>query len=198
MAKKKSNDNNITLGLTAEEIERLNARPRNSSLVSTLDAVSSSSDDNPEKNKLAELLETNTELLEAPDSSTDESGNDSFTCSEFEYDNYDKVQRDFGPGNMIFSKLAEEDNENDEDSAKTYDGFDSFRGSLSTLVASDDDLSNLSSYKPANGSMLGWDYLLNWGPNFQNLVGVFKDIAELPDTINANGTGHSKPGEEYV
>ncbi|XP_023230562.1 cadherin-related tumor suppressor-like, partial [Centruroides sculpturatus] len=197
-SKKKNNENNITLGLTAEEIERLNARPRNSSLVSTLDAVSSSSDDNPEKNKLAELLETNTELLEAPDSSTDESGNDSFTCSEFEYDNYDKVQRDFGPGNMIFSKLAEEDNENDEDSAKTYDGFDSFRGSLSTLVASDDDLSNLSSYKPANGSMLGWDYLLNWGPNFQNLVGVFKDIAELPDTINANSTGHSKPGEEYV
>ncbi|XP_022249667.1 cadherin-related tumor suppressor-like [Limulus polyphemus] len=196
--KKKARDSGITLGLTAEEIERLNARPRNSSLVSTLDAVSSSSDGNTEKNKLAELLETNTELMEAPDSTTDESGNDSFTCSEFEYDNnYDKVHRDFEPGNMIFSKLAEEDNENEEDSAKAYDGFDSFRGSLSTLVASDDDFSNLSSYKPTHGSMLGWDYLLNWGPNFQNLVGVFKDIAELPDTVNTS-SGHSKPGEEYV
>ncbi|XP_076362821.1 cadherin-related tumor suppressor-like [Tachypleus tridentatus] len=196
--KRNIREGGISLGLTVEEIERLNARPRNSSLVSTLDAVSLSSDDNPEKNKLAEILETNTELLEPPDSSSDESGNDSFTCSEFEYDNnYEKVHRDFGRGNMIFSKLAEEDNENDEDLAKTYDGFDSIRGSLSTLVASDDDISNVSSYKPANGSVLGWDYLLNWGPNFQNLVGVFKDIAELPDTAHL-ATGHSKPNEEYV
>ncbi|XP_064092540.1 cadherin-related tumor suppressor-like [Macrobrachium nipponense] len=202
--KKKKHDSSVSLGLTAEEIERLNTRPRNSSLVSTLDAVSSSSEDNQRKDKLAELLETNTELLEPPDSSTDESGNDSFTCSEFEYENnYEKVTRDFGPGNMIFSKLAEVDNENEHDneSAKNYDGFDSFRGSLSTLVASDDDLSNMSSYKPPNGSTFGWDYLLNWGPNFESLVGVFKDIAELPDNttngrVSARGT--PKPNEEYV
>ena len=204
-------DMGVALGLTAEEIERLNSRPRNSSLVSTLDAVSSSSDDRPtrSKEKLAELMETNTELLETAESSTDESGNDSFTCSEFEYENnYEKVSRDFGPGNMIFSKLAEVDNENDHDNesvAKHYDGFDSFRGSLSTLVASDDDLSNISAYKPPNGSSLGWDYLLNWGPNFQSLVGVFKDIAELPDSNNGRvsvtqrmGIVGPKPSEEYV
>ncbi|KAG8182639.1 hypothetical protein JTE90_018475 [Oedothorax gibbosus] len=196
--KLKPRDNGITLGLTTEEIERLNARPRNLSLVSTLDAVSSSSDDNAEKHKLAELLESNTELLEAQDSSTDESGNDSFTCSEFEYDNYDKVHREFGPRNMIFSKLAEEDNENDEDYAKNYDGFDSFRGSFSTLVASDDESSNPPPYKPANGSMLGWDCLLNWGPNFENLVGVFKDIEQLPDNVNSSGPGHSQTDEDYV
>nr|CAG4640600.1 EOG090X0007 [Eulimnadia texana] len=206
--KKKKPGDMVALGLTAEEIERLNSRPRNSSLVSTLDAVSSSSDDRPRsKEKLAELMETNTELLETAESSTDESGNDSFTCSEFEYENnYEKVSRDFRPGNMIFSKLAEVDNENDHDteSAKHYDGFDSFRGSLSTLVASDDDLSNISAYKPPNGSSLGWDYLLNWGPNFDSLVGVFKDIAELPDNENGRmsatrmGVAGSKPSEEYV
>ncbi|XP_075544524.1 cadherin-related tumor suppressor fat [Dermacentor variabilis] len=192
------------LGLTAEEIECLNARPRNSSLVSTLDAVSSSGSEGT-KAKLSQLLEdrpTTTTLLDAAavhDSSSDESGNDSFTCSEFEYDNgYDKAHhRDFGPGNMIFSKLAEEDNENDEDPSKTYDGFDSFRGSLSTLVASDDDLSHLS-YKPPSGAVLGWDCLLNWGPNFENLVGVFKDIADLPDTVSPLTPGHPKPNEEYV
>lgn len=196
--KLKPRDNTITLGLTTEEIERLNARPRNLSLVSTLDAVSTSSDDNADKHKLAELLESNTELLEAQDSSTDESGNDSFTCSEFEYDNYDKVHREFGPRNMIFSKLAEEDNENDEDYAKNYDGFDSFRGSFSTLVASDDESSNPPPYKPANGSMLGWDCLLNWGPNFENLVGVFKDIEQLPDNMNSSGPGHSQTDEDYI
>lgn len=189
------------LGLTAEEIECLNARPRNCSLVSTLDAVSSSGSEGT-KGKLSQLLdERPTALLDAAtghDSSSDESGNDSFTCSEFEYDNgYDKAHRDFAPGNMIFSKLAEEDNENDEDSSKTYDGFDSFRGSLSTLVASDDDLSHLS-YKPPSGAVLGWDCLLNWGPNFENLVGVFKDIADLPDTVSPLTPGHPKPSEEYV
>uniref|UniRef100_T1JHZ3 Uncharacterized protein n=1 Tax=Strigamia maritima TaxID=126957 RepID=T1JHZ3_STRMM len=87
----------VSIGLTAEEIDRLNTRPRNSSLVSTLDAVSSSSDEvnrnSVAKNQMAELLETNTELLEGQDSSSDESGNDSFTCSEFEYDNnnYERI-----------------------------------------------------------------------------------------------------------
>lgn len=189
----------MAIGLTAEEIERLNTRPRNSSLVSTLDAVSSSSDENAEKDKLAELMEANTELLEAADSSTDESGNDSFTCSEFEYENnYEKPGREFRTGNMIFSKLAEVDNENDEDFAKAYDGFESFRGSLSTLVASDDDASNLP-YKPANGSSsFRWDCLLNWGPSFESMVGVFKDIGELPDTSVNNSKSNAKPGEEYV
>lgn len=204
--KKKKKQADLSMGLTAEDIERLSGRPRNSSLVSTLDAVSSSSDERPRsKEKLAELMETNTELLETAESSTDESGNDSFTCSEFEYENsYEKVTRDFGPGNMIFSKLAEVDNENDHDneSSKHYDGFDSFRGSLSTLVASDDDLSNISAYKPPNGSSLGWDYLLNWGPNFESLVGVFKDIAELPDTngsrANVGSRMISEAGEEYI
>lgn len=99
------------------------------------------------------------------------------------------------------------ENENDHDNesvAKHYDGFDSFRGSLSTLVASDDDLSNISAYKPPNGSSLGWDYLLNWGPNFESLVGVFKDIAELPDSNHGRSSlpnrvlVQSKAQEEYI
>ena len=99
----------------------------------------------------------------------------------------------------------ENENEHDNESvAKHYDGFDSFRGSLSTLVASDDDLSNISAYKPPNGSSLGWDYLLNWGPNFESLVGVFKDIAELPDSNHGRASlptrmlVQSKAQEEYI
>jgi protocadherin Fat 4 len=98
----------------------------------------------------------------------------------------------------------------------SYDGFDSsFRGSLSTLVASDDDISTHMYRQHPNGttspstSTLGWDYLLNWGPNFESLIGVFKDIAELPDTVNVNGRGVmpsslripasvQNPSEEYV
>ncbi|KAK2725567.1 cadherin-related tumor suppressor-like [Artemia franciscana] len=174
------------------------------SLISAMDAVSSSSDERPRMNqKLNDLMETNTDLLEANDSSTDESGNDSFTCSEFEYENnYEKVNRDnFRQENMIFSKLSEADNENDQDneSTKRFDGFESFRGSLSTLIASDDDF---GPYKHNDGDPLSWSYLLNWGPNFDSLVGVFKDIAELSDTNSERRTprqsNSGKLNEEYV
>ena len=191
---------------------RLHGRPprNNSSLVNTVDAVSSGSEG---RKKRGGREPGGGPIMERGSSSSDESGNDSFTCSEFEYENqYDKVARDFGPQNMIFSKLAEVDNENDHENSSggnKYDGLDSFRGSLSTLVASDDDISNIHSYKPANGSSLGWDYLLNWGPNFESLVGVFKDIAELPDStgggqsaratpVARNAGGTPKPSEEYV
>jgi len=48
---------------------------------------------------------------------------------------------------------------------------------------------------------LSWDYLLNWGPNFENLVGVFIDIAELPDSasrVPRLPANIPKPSEEYV
>lgn len=213
------------MGLTAEDIQRLNTRPRTSSLVSTLDAVSSSSEA-PRVQGAAHHL---THLHHSPavdahsSTTTDESGNDSFTCSEIEYDNNSLN------GGDKYPKNSEEDdrrvNENGNSSNKpppmppAYDGFDSsFRGSLSTLVASDDDLSTHiggGMYRPQNATSpsaattLGWDYLLNWGPNFENFIGVFKDIAELPDTVNGGGGGLvppplrlpasvQKPSEEYV
>ena len=224
------NVNNVStgpMGLTAEEIERLNSRPRTSSLVSTLDAVSSSSEARgPPAHGPLHLHRRHTpppERLERRNSSTtDESGNDSFTCSEIEYDNNSLVgdKRD----NMFNSKTDDEQvsprtNETSQSTKPplppnvNYDGFDSsFRGSLSTLVASDDDLSTHmgSLYRPANNgspstnTALSWDYLLNWGPNFESLVGVFIDIAELPDSANRVPStlrlpaSIPKPSEEYV
>ncbi|KAL0131096.1 hypothetical protein PUN28_002587 [Cardiocondyla obscurior] len=233
--------NNVSsgpMGLTAEEIERLNSRPRTSSLVSTLDAVSSSSEARgPPTHGPLHHHRRHTppvERLERRNSSTtDESGNDSFTCSEIEYDN----------GSLVGDKqsdnlFAKQDDERSspqgrstvESSQSTkpplppnvgnYDGFDSsFRGSLSTLVASDDDLSThmgglLYGGHTSNGSptttttttaaaedALSWDYLLNWGPNFESLVGVFIDIAELPDStsrVTRLPANIPKPSEEYV
>jgi protocadherin Fat 4 len=147
--------------------------------------------------------------------STDESGNDSFTCSEIEYDNNSLN------GDNKYSKDSNDRRNKDKGNSSSnkppmpppYDGFDSsFRGSLSTLVASDDDLSTHMGglYRQPNGASpsattLGWDYLLNWGPNFESLMGVFKDIAELPDTVNGRvptslriPTNVQNPSEEYV
>ncbi|KYN09067.1 Cadherin-related tumor suppressor [Trachymyrmex cornetzi] len=234
--------NNVSsgpMGLTAEEIERLNSRPRTSSLVSTLDAVSSSSEARgPPAHGPLHHHRRHTppvERLERRNSSTtDESGNDSFTCSEIEYDNGSLVGDK--RSDNLFAKQDDERNSpqgrsNVESSQSTkpplppnvgnYDGFDSsFRGSLSTLVASDDDLSThmgglLYGTHATNGSpttttttttaaaedALSWDYLLNWGPNFESLVGVFIDIAELPDStsrVPRLPANIPKPSEEYV
>ncbi|KAH0535378.1 hypothetical protein KQX54_016085 [Cotesia glomerata] len=215
------------MGLTAEEIERLNSRPRTSSLVSTLDAVSSSSEARgpPPPHGPLHLHRRHTpptERLERRNSSTtDESGNDSFTCSEIEYDNNSLVGDK--RSDNLYSKPEDEDQPTRTDGSPqstkpplppnvSYDGFDSsFRGSLSTLVASDDDLSTHmgSLYRPTNNgspstnTALSWDYLLNWGPNFESLVGVFIDIAELPDSNRVPNTlrlpaSIPKPSEEYV
>ncbi|XP_011701166.1 PREDICTED: cadherin-related tumor suppressor [Wasmannia auropunctata] len=231
--------NNVSsgpMGLTAEEIERLNSRPRTSSLVSTLDAVSSSSEARgPPAHGPLHHHRRHTppvERLERRNSSTtDESGNDSFTCSEIEYDNGSLVGDK--RSDNLFAKQDDERSSpqgrsNVESSQSTkpplppnvgnYDGFDSsFRGSLSTLVASDDDLSThmgglLYGSHATNGSpttttttaaedALSWDYLLNWGPNFESLVGVFIDIAELPDStsrVPRLPANIPKPSEEYV
>lgn len=198
------------MGLTAEEIERLNSRPRTSSLVSTLDAVSSSSEAprGGGNNHMNHLRHSPVPETHHSSTTTDESGNDSFTCSEIEYDNTsltgDKYKpsesesrrNDSGPGNK--SNIP----------PPSYDGFDSsYRGSMSTLVASDDEIGG-PMYRSGTGSppttALGWDYLLNWGPNFESLAGVFKDIAELPDSVNGRIpaslrlTNAPKPSEEYV
>ncbi|XP_046590882.1 cadherin-related tumor suppressor [Neodiprion lecontei] len=224
------NVNNVSsgpMGLTAEEIERLNSRPRTSSLVSTLDAVSSSSEARgpPALGALHHHRRHTPpqERLERRNSTTtDESGNDSFTCSEIEYDNNSLVGDK--RSNNLFSKPDDEvvpsrTTETSQSSkpqlppSVNYDGFDSsFRGSLSTLVASDDDLSTHMSglYRPTNNgspsanTALSWDYLLNWGPNFESLVGVFIDIAELPDSASRVPStlrlpaSIPKPSEEYV
>jgi len=207
------------MGLTAEEIERLNGRPRTCSLISTLDAVSSSSEA-PRVSSSALHMSLGGDVDAHSSTSTDESGNDSFTCSEIEYDNNSlsgdgkySTSKSLLDGRSPVSRAlsgGDTTSRNPPTSVvKTppipphaYDGFESsFRGSLSTLVASDDDIANHLSgiYRKANGAAspsattLGWEYLLNWGPSYENLMGVFKDIAELPDT---NGPPQSQQQQQ--
>jgi protocadherin Fat 4 len=74
-------------GLTVEEIDKLNARPSRPSPVSMLEAVSSSEEGHRNRQfKIKDNLDDGA-MLEPLDSSSDESANDSFTCSEFEYEN---------------------------------------------------------------------------------------------------------------
>ncbi|KAG5892988.1 hypothetical protein JTB14_031839 [Gonioctena quinquepunctata] len=198
------------MGLTAEEIERLNSRPRTSSLVSTLDAVSSSSEA-PQRggsNHMNHMRHSPVPETHHSSTTTDESGNDSFTCSEIEYDNASLTGDKYKAGESDPRRTDSNSGNKGNIPPPSYDGFDSsYRGSMSTLVASDDELGG-PLYRSATGSppttAIGWDYLLNWGPNFEALAGVFKDIAELPDSVSGRLpsllrlTNAPKPSEEYV
>merc|ERR1712029_1015707 len=177
---------------SSEELDRM---ARNSSLVNTMDGVSNTSSGRKSKTKFNDLLETNTELLHDDNSSSDSpSENDSFTCSEYEYDApYDgnKPLDSSTPGGMVFKKLN-----NLSDSERLRNEGSGGRGSLTTLNVSDDDLSGFAS--PAGPA--SWESLLNWSPNFNAFVGVFKDIAELPDIdsdVRPNPLG-DREEEEYI
>lgn len=206
-----SSNGGMNIGLTAEEIERLNnsRHKNNSSLISTLDDLSSESEDQ-RKNNLSNLLERKSDhhhlhrrrqQQRSRDTSSeeDESGNDSFSCSEFDYDN------DKGVGSSGFHHHHHHPRMYTGGN-NVEDGEGSFHGSLSTLVASDDDLAYInntyakskSGHHPPGGgggaggpSSMRWDYLLNWGPNFDNLSGVFNDIAQLPDVTPPSAGGGS-------
>ena len=48
--------------------------------------------------------------------------------------------------------------------------------------------------------LISWESLLNWSPNFNAFVGVFKDIAELPDIdsdVRPSPLG-DREEEEYI
>ena len=80
-------------------------------------------------------------------------------------------------GNLLYTKLAEVDADEQEavmDGTRPFtdEGIPSRGGSLSTIVGSDEEL---------RGSY-NWDYLLDWGPQFQPLATVFSEIAKMEST----------------
>ncbi|XP_038055209.1 protein dachsous-like [Patiria miniata] len=81
-------------------------------------------------------------------------------------------------GNLIYARLDEVGAEEDDaimDGTRAFGWGDdvqpSMAGSLSSIVNSDEELAG--SYN--------WDYLLDWGPQFQPLAHVFAEIAKLKD-----------------
>merc|ERR1719189_3172891 len=135
---------------------------RNSSLVNSIDSSGRKS-----KTKFNDLLETNTEMLQEDNSSSDSpSENDSFTCSEYD------CEAPYEPG-------AKQMETSGNTSGMVFRALNNTpgQGSLTTLNISDEELSGFAS--PSGPT--SWESLLNWSPNFNSFVGVFKDIAELPD-----------------
>ena len=97
--------------------------------------------------------------------------------------------------NLIYAKLNEVGGTDDPE-ASVLDGPCAFgfgdssqpsmTGSLSSIVHSEEELTG--SYN--------WDYLLDWGPQYQPLAHVFGEIARLKDDSAPNSYGTSTPNKK--
>ena len=145
------------------------------------------------KTKFNDLLETNTEMLQEDNSSSDSpSENDSFTCSEYDCEN-----SPYENGNGAKASMMETSGLGNS-SGMVFRALNNTpgQGSLTTLNISDEELSGFAS--PSGPT--SWESLLNWSPNFNSFLGVFKDIAELPDLdsdVRPNPLG-DREEEEYI
>ncbi|MEE6461607.1 hypothetical protein FKM82_001338 [Ascaphus truei] len=185
------------VGLSIEEVERLNTpRPRNPSICSADHGRSSSEED---CQRPLSRIRNPADGIPAPDTSSDSDSHDSFTCSEMEYDR-DKP--------MVYTsrmpKLTQV-NESDADDEDNYGarlkprrypgrraegGPASGQPSTATFVAEN----TLPVKLGQQTGNFNWDNLLNWGPGFGHYVDVFKDLASLPEKVSANADEESRGG----
>ena len=90
--------------------------------------------------------------------------------------------------NLLYAKIAEVDGDDESivESPRRYNGDRGlYAGSLSSIIGSKEELSG--SYN--------WDYLLDWGPQFQPLAEVFHEIGRMKDDSgSSSGVGQVRPG----
>ncbi|KAJ8373355.1 hypothetical protein AAFF_G00265990 [Aldrovandia affinis] len=191
------------VGLSIEEVERLNTpRPRNPSICSADHGRSSSEED---CRRPLSRGRNPADGLPAPESSSESDSHDSFTCSEMEYER-DKP----APYTSRVPKLSQV-NESDADDEE-YGGRMKQRRYSSRRAEGGPGPSHHHHHHhhhqqppapappPAGadhytlphrlGPQAGgfnWDNLLNWGPGFGHYVDVFKDLALLPEKAAAMG-----------
>ncbi|XP_009887839.1 PREDICTED: protocadherin Fat 4-like, partial [Charadrius vociferus] len=175
------------VGLSIEEVERLNTpRPRNPSICSADHGRSSSEED---CRRPLSRTRNPADGIPAPESSSDSDSHESFTCSEMEYDRDKPIAY-----TSRMPKLSQV-NESDADDEDNYGArlkprrYPGRRGEGGPVGAQATAASAGESSLPVKlGQQAGsfnWDNLLNWGPGFGHYVDVFKDLASLPEKTAA-------------
>ncbi|CAM4658808.1 unnamed protein product [Lepidochelys kempii] len=184
------------VGLSIEEVERLNTpRPRNPSICSADHGRSSSEED---CRRPLSRTRNPADGIPAPESSSDSDSHESFTCSEMEYDR-DKP--------MVYTsripKLSQvnESDADDEDNygarlkPRRYPGRRAEGGPVGAQATTSNIAENTLPIKLGQQTgNFNWDNLLNWGPGFGHYVDVFKDLASLPEKAAAANTNEESKG----
>eukprot|EP00062_Callorhinchus_milii_P015213 gi/632965393/ref/XP_007898868.1/ PREDICTED: protocadherin Fat 4-like [Callorhinchus milii] len=182
-------NNRFPLGLSVEEVEKLNASKRQKPVTNVAQGIS------------LVLPPQRTPALQVPpdfplctESSSDSESHSSFTCSEYEYERelstynhssvHKHVQQD-SEGNGIKDKKGLNQREITlQEHKKEYTSHLCF---IDLEIISDEDTDK--STPPYNhSSETGtdrWDNLLNWGPNFETYIEIFKELSQFP---NDSGT----------
>ncbi|KAG8511218.1 Protocadherin Fat 4 [Galemys pyrenaicus] len=169
------------VGLSLEEVERLNApRPRHPSICSADHGRSSSEEDG---RRPLSRTRNPADGVPAPESSSDSDSHESFTCSEMEYD------RDRPAGHASRVPKLSQVNESDADDEDNYGArlrprrFHGRRAEGAQAAGAGEGALPAKPGPPAG--TFDWDSLLSWGPGFGHYVDVFKDLASLPERAAA-------------
>ncbi|XP_055033441.2 protocadherin Fat 4 [Misgurnus anguillicaudatus] len=175
------------VGLSIEEVERLNTpRPRNPSICSADHGRSSSEED---CRRPLSRVRNPADGIPAPESSSESDSHDSFTCSEMEYDREKPVS--YGSRVPKLSQVNESDADDEDHGGRLRQRRYSSRRAEGGPGSHHNTLSehqhHTLPHKLGHGSNnFNWDNLLNWGPGFTHYVDVFKDLALLPEGAAAN------------
>ncbi|XP_037118459.1 protocadherin Fat 4 [Syngnathus acus] len=173
------------VGLSIEEVERLNnPRPRNPSICSADHGRSSSEED---CRRPLSRVRNPADGIPAPESSSESDSHDSFTCSEMEYDREKPVS--YSSRVPKLSQVNESDADDEDYSGRLKQRRYSTRraeGGPGTAQLPPTEYHNTLAHKlgPPAGAF-NWDNLLSWGPGFGHYVDVFKDLAMLPENASA-------------
>ncbi|XP_066575944.1 protocadherin Fat 4 [Amia ocellicauda] len=168
------------VGLSIEEVERLNTpRPRNPSICSADHGRSSSEDD---CRRPLSRIRNPADGIPAPESSSESDSHDSFTCSEMEYDREKPMA--YSSRMPKLSQVNESDADDEDYGGRLKQRRYSSRraeGGPSTSQLPSTEHYTLPHKLGAQAGSFNWDNLLNWGPGFGHYVDVFKDLALLPE-----------------
>ncbi|XP_071411660.1 protocadherin Fat 4-like [Pithys albifrons albifrons] len=173
------------VGLSIEEVERLNTpRPRNPSICSADHGRSSSEED---CRRPLSRTRNPADGIPAPESSSDSDSHESFTCSEMEYDRDKPVtytSRMPKLSQVNESDADDEDNYGSRLKPRRYPGRRGEGAPVGAQAAGAGE-SSLPMKLGQQAGSFNWDNLLNWGPGFGHYVDVFKDLASLPEKTAA-------------
>ncbi|XP_019377369.1 PREDICTED: protocadherin Fat 4, partial [Gavialis gangeticus] len=184
------------VGLSIEEVERLNTpRPRNPSICSADHGRSSSEED---CRRPLSRTRNPADGIPAPESSSDSDSHESFTCSEMEYDR-DKpmayTSRMPKLSQVNESDADDEDNYGARLKPRRYPGRRGEGGPVGTQATISNVAENTLPMKLGQqAGNFNWDNLLNWGPGFGHYVDVFKDLASLPEKAAATAANEESKG----